>query len=392
MRSVDKCFNLTANYPKGDGDSFRGHMEEYHPTALLFHAKNTKGNRQDIITESAGPIYMNRMHYVECLDRQLRSLRKSNILEENVSVFLSSIHVVVLLRSHSTFFLLVVLPMRWLCMKTHELANYDWSVRSMGRVVDTLETKMVEFQQEPSNFINDSFMMHVFDEFVEELPPLKEHIEHMFEQKQQHKLLRESSKDLPCNLLRNELFTPDDPSNVDAYYLMNEMGVIFSKTILKELRNKNKATHDNLSSLDGMCSWKMATELEKKAVLGITATNHVAESSFGGRTQVLTNHRTVGLTSAGAIAMTRQNGDFATKPMFASNKGNFVFIACILCVYFLTNFCKETENTSQEIGITHQLSNEMHTSLLTMARRLRPMKAKSDCAKLKEQLEEKRKK
>ena len=152
--------------------------------------------------------------------------------------------------------------------------------------------------------------------------------------------MRESGKDLPCHLLRKELFTPDDPSNVDTDYLMNEMGAIFSETILKELRNKNKATHDHLSSLDGMHSWKMATELEKKAGLGITATNNVAESSFGGLTQVLTNHSTVGLTSAGAIAMTRQNGDFATKPMFARNKGNFVFITCVLCIYFLTHFVK----------------------------------------------------
>ena len=114
IRSTDKCFNLSSNYPKGDGDGFRGYMEECHHSTLLFHVKNTKGNRQDIITESAGPIYMNRLHYVECLDKKLRSVGKSNMLEENLFMLFTSVHVVALMRSFSICFVSVVLPMRWL--------------------------------------------------------------------------------------------------------------------------------------------------------------------------------------------------------------------------------------------------------------------------------------
>ena len=322
VRSTDKCFNLTSNYPKGDGDGFKGHMEEYHPSSLLFHVKNTKGNRQDIVMESAGPMFMNRIYYVEFLDKKLRSLRKSNILEENLFMLLSSVHIVALFRSFTMCFISVVLPVRWLAGKTHELSDCNWGVRSMGRVIDMLETKMMEIQQNSSLFTNEDFMMNLFSELVFELPSLQEYLEHMFHKKRQHRVLNNLGKELPHNLLRKEVFHPDEPSNIDTDYLMNELGLVFAEALLTELRDKRKATHNHLYSLDGMHSWNMTGALEKEAGLCISATNNVSESSFGGLTETLTNHTTIGLTNAGAIAMTRQNGDFSTKPIFAQNKGN----------------------------------------------------------------------
>jgi len=78
--SIDKCFAETANYPKGCGDTFKAHMEEYHPDHILYHVPNTKGNRQDIVCMCSGPTYMNRPFYIEFLDKKLRAFNKQNIL------------------------------------------------------------------------------------------------------------------------------------------------------------------------------------------------------------------------------------------------------------------------------------------------------------------------
>ena len=70
-----------------------------------------------------------------------------------------------------------------------------------------------------------------------------------------------------------------------------------------------------------------------------------------------------------------------------------IFFNNFFILHSVTNFFFiETNNTDHEIGITHQLSHEMHASLLAMARRLRPHKAKADFNRLKQQREEKRKK
>ena len=53
IRAVDKEFNLSSNYPKGDGDSFHSFMEEHCPQTLLQPVKQVNGNQHDVVTEIA---------------------------------------------------------------------------------------------------------------------------------------------------------------------------------------------------------------------------------------------------------------------------------------------------------------------------------------------------
>ena len=89
----------------------------------------------------AGPIYSNRNWHVEHLDQRLRSLDKSNILRENVFITLSSLPIVTLFRVHSILHLSLVTPFRWLISKTHLLGEHNWSVKSMWRMLETIEQK-----------------------------------------------------------------------------------------------------------------------------------------------------------------------------------------------------------------------------------------------------------
>ena len=90
-RAQEKLFILTSNYPKGDGDTFRSHMEENYTDTLLMHVLSLKENRQDTIMKCSSAMQMSRSYYVEYLDRRSRAHKKINVSEENSLIILTSV-------------------------------------------------------------------------------------------------------------------------------------------------------------------------------------------------------------------------------------------------------------------------------------------------------------
>ena len=85
------------------------------------------------------------------------------------------------------------MPFRWLAGKTHELKAYGldfgWGAMSMSRVIDTLYEKMTELYKLPSLILDDDFMMNIFSEYLQELPPFEEYWKLTFEKKRESQLL-----------------------------------------------------------------------------------------------------------------------------------------------------------------------------------------------------------
>ena len=214
----------------------------------------------------------------------------------------------------------IVVPVRWFSGNSHALSQCGWSVRSMGRLLDTLCQKMMLLGESPMNVINENFMMGFFNEHKNEIPPFKECVDHMHDDKVQHKILRDRIKFQPMKLLREELFQPTDPSNIETDFLMENMGSILSETMLQELTDKRKATRNHLSEVGGKFSWALATDEEKQAGLGLHATSNVSESAFGGLTEAITKSSMISLSHAGAMSQTRRNGDFTRTSMCAKKK------------------------------------------------------------------------
>ena len=94
IHAFHKEFSLTANYPKGRGEKFRGWMIKHYPEEVVMHAKQATGSRQDLITLGAGPIYWNRKFDVEFLDGVIHVRGASNILQENLFTVLSSLEMI----------------------------------------------------------------------------------------------------------------------------------------------------------------------------------------------------------------------------------------------------------------------------------------------------------
>ena len=78
--------------------------------------------------------------------------------------------------------------MRWLSGKTHNLKDFpdrdppqeQWCTRSMGSVLDTIHEKLGEIIAFPSLFLSEQYMMNLFSEYANELPPFKYYLHLMF--------------------------------------------------------------------------------------------------------------------------------------------------------------------------------------------------------------------
>ena len=54
----------------------------------------------------------------------------------------------------------------------------------MGRVLDTLEASMEDIAKDPEKILDEKFMMNIFKEYIDELPPFKNYWDETFKKKQ----------------------------------------------------------------------------------------------------------------------------------------------------------------------------------------------------------------
>ena len=161
LRAVDKEFSLPANYPKGHGDQFKYWLHKYHPGVLLVAVERTSGSRQDLAVEGAAAIYWNRKYYVEFLNQRLNA-NGDNILQNNLFIVLSCMETIFMSRIFAIFRLCISMPMRWLAGNTHKLQTLDWSIRSMGKVIDLLEEAMTKISNDGNKMLCEVHMMSIF--------------------------------------------------------------------------------------------------------------------------------------------------------------------------------------------------------------------------------------
>ena len=260
IRAIDKEFSLCANYPKGHGQLFLEWMRKHHKGELLLHVERASGSRQDLCTEGSLAVLMNYPYYVEFLDQALRKTRKkgekASILQLNLFVALTSQEMISLVRLLSIVHLSIVMPMRWLSGKTHELKDHGWGAMSMGRAIDTLENKMEQIVEKPELLLDEAFMMGIFSEYEKELPPFKEYIDQTYKRKQMAVISRKSgTKVVHYARIRKTLFSPTRTTDKQTSSRVKELAKIAADAILCELQDKRKATFKYTSRSGSEYSW-----------------------------------------------------------------------------------------------------------------------------------------
>jgi hypothetical protein len=171
----------------------------------------------------------NRIYYVEFLDECLRS-GNDNILQENLFVVLTSIEMVALCQIMAIIRFKICMPLRWLAGNTQFIGQqgYNWSTRSMGKVIDAFYEAMDNIESDGSLILNEQFMNFIFDEIYEDedgnlcpLPPLQETMKYQYEERQTNAL--GGSKVLLFDLLNAEIFYPERQENKDSTPTIIEM-------------------------------------------------------------------------------------------------------------------------------------------------------------------------
>lgn len=128
-------------------------------------------------------MYLNRLCDLEFLDYSLRlpGKKQHNILQRNLFVLLSSDELIAQTRLLSILYISAMLPLRYLAGRTHKLAAYNWGAYSMGRAIDIFRDALLMIVTRTSLIVSEIFMMSIFQELRDELPPFKEYYEFTFQ-------------------------------------------------------------------------------------------------------------------------------------------------------------------------------------------------------------------
>ena len=134
---------------------------------------------------------------------RLCSHKKSNTLEENSLIALSSLTIVTCLREFIIMHYSIVVSVRWLAGNSNALGQCGWSIRSMGHVNDIIYNKMNVPLKEPHKIMEESFIMTLFDSLQEELLTFKDFVVYCCNNNKTHKFIRDKIKYQPHQMLRN---------------------------------------------------------------------------------------------------------------------------------------------------------------------------------------------
>jgi len=134
------------------------------------------------------------------------------------------------------------MPTRWLAAETHKLGEFNWGYISMGRAIDRLKDHLELIIDQPELIHNESFMMSLVSDCRDELPPFDNYMTHKFELETTSYFAcpASSTKAVPLQMLRKELFRPTDQDNKESTGLLEELAVTATQAWIDELINPNK--------------------------------------------------------------------------------------------------------------------------------------------------------
>jgi hypothetical protein len=178
------------------------------------------------------------------------------------------------LRVASILFLAVVVPMRWLAGKTHELAHRGWGERLMGRAIDLLHVAFSKVQEDPSLLLDYDFIMNIFEPLYGDLPELEEFLEFYREDKRVnvHGLYHPDDRIRVMDLAIAEVFFPAKLCNRETTEFCIKLAKAIATVLLVELEDTSKATHQYLSVCLGDRSIAVTTREEELSTVGLRAT------------------------------------------------------------------------------------------------------------------------
>lgn len=133
----------------------------------------------------------------------------------------------------------------------------------------------------------------------------------MFEQKKSKSTLKRGESAMVTHkLVRQELFHPERPENVETNELAIELGKKVAEVMIAEFYHPRKVTRFYVSAIGGKFSWEKTSAEEHEAGLGKDANNDKAEGPFALLSRQLDVHGRLESRNASAVATAVWNGIF----------------------------------------------------------------------------------
>ena len=135
------------------------------------------------------------------------------------------------------------MPFCYLAGKTHEFAKYNWGAATMSRVIDTLHFALKEIKEDASLILDPLYMMNIFKEYRDQLPPFKEYWELTFKKKQMQVIAcQDGTKVVHFARLLKYLFDPKRLTDKETNERVIELAGVAVSAFICELLDQKKAT------------------------------------------------------------------------------------------------------------------------------------------------------
>eukprot|EP00956_Cyclotella_meneghiniana_P024065 scaffold47977_cov82-Cyclotella_meneghiniana.AAC.2 len=148
----------------------------------------------------------------------------------------------------------------------------------------------------------------MFEPITNKIPPLREYLQHIFEEKSAMNVNGQKVDSVLLDMLRASLFYPTRVDIVQRSNFCKEIAVVIATRFLQELRDESKVTHHYMESMNGKYSAAVITEDERKAGMGIEA-NNISESVHAMSTRNMQVFGTIRGDSSAAGGQQCSNGD-----------------------------------------------------------------------------------
>ena len=148
--------------------------------------------------------------------------------------------------------------------------------------LDLMYNTFIEIQANGDKFLDEDFIMKIFETLYTELPELETYLTFYFEEKEANVVgsCKRDDHVLVINGDVSELFYPGQMENKQSTPACRALAVRFDTCTISKYIHPKKSIHDHLSEIHGNKSWIETTEKEKKASQGLKANIDAAEENF----------------------------------------------------------------------------------------------------------------
>lgn len=260
--------------------------------------ERAEGGRQDLDFDAAVPMYINRPYMVEWLALRVFASNHQNILQDFIFMTHTQLEYVAMMRANSAVDLLIARPFRWFAGKSADLV--DWSPYSMGEILDHVETLFLRTEKDGNALLGET-LLGFWKPFTLRQPKFAEFLKHMMEE--EHVMSPDGTvKHLKFKLAWNEVFNPQDPTNVQTQAFTVENLALQARAAVLKMHDTKTVVPEYLTSQDGAKSIGKMAQGHADTMGCEAANDKLAESVFGAFDRVLRQSSGISREAGSAVA------------------------------------------------------------------------------------------